>query len=56
MRLRERWSDAQAPQNDVVWDDMEEIVSMEEDAAFRGDVAAQVGRICGCKFSSCTKA
>lgn len=44
VRLRERWSDAQAPQSDEAWDDNDEVVSMEEDAAFRGDPQAQVCR------------
>jgi hypothetical protein len=46
VRLRERWSDAQAPQSDTAWDDTEEVVSMEEDAAYRGDATAQVGAGC----------
>jgi hypothetical protein len=43
VRLRERWADAQAPQVDLNWDDVDDVVRMEEDAAFRGDAQAQVG-------------
>ncbi|KAI8464707.1 MAG: hypothetical protein J3K34DRAFT_525980 [Monoraphidium minutum] len=41
VRLRERWSDAAAPQEDLNWDDAEDVVRLEEDAAFRGDAQAQ---------------